>query len=84
MKQRIRIWSACALFMGARAMATQYELVKDAPPVYGSDLSVKAAYEDTLLDIARHGLRATGNLGSEHCRLEIHWLNFFLPMILKQ
>ncbi len=33
--------------------ATQYELTEGAPPVYGADQYVKAAYEDTLLDIAR-------------------------------
>jgi L,D-transpeptidase ErfK/SrfK len=33
--------------------ASQYELTPDAPPVYGTDQHVTAAYEDTLLDIAR-------------------------------
>jgi L,D-transpeptidase ErfK/SrfK len=42
-----------ALFLCEPVLATQYELVADAPPVYGADLSVKAAYADTLLDIAR-------------------------------
>jgi L,D-transpeptidase ErfK/SrfK len=66
--------SAVAFFLCLPAGATQYELVKDAPPVYGADQYVKAAYEDTLLDIARRN-----SVGYEEIRRANPTLDLWIP-----
>ncbi|HEY5102874.1 MAG TPA: L,D-transpeptidase family protein [Steroidobacteraceae bacterium] len=53
MNVRCLVSAVLALLCCIPAGATQYELTPDAPPVYGADQYVKAAYEDSLLDIAR-------------------------------
>jgi L,D-transpeptidase ErfK/SrfK len=50
---RCLILGLLTLVCAIPAGATQYELTADAPPVYGADQYIKAAYEDSLLDIAR-------------------------------
>jgi len=65
---------AVALLLCVPAGATQYELVKDAPPVYGTDQYVKAAYEDTLLDIARRN-----SVGYEEIRRANPNLDLWIP-----
>ena len=65
---------ALALFLCAPVGAAQYELVKDAPPVYGADQYVKAAYEDTLLDIARRN-----SVGYEEIRRANPTLDLWIP-----
>ena len=42
---------ALALLLCAPVIATQYELTPDAPPVYGADQYVKAAYERVCASI---------------------------------
>jgi L,D-transpeptidase ErfK/SrfK len=56
------------------AGATQYELTEGAPPVYGADQYVKAAYEDTLLDIARRY-----SVGYEEIRRANPSLDLWIP-----
>src|SRR5580658_1482721 len=65
---------ALALFLSAPLAATQYELTEGAPPVYGTDQYVKAAYEDTLLDIARRN-----SVGYEEIRRANPTLDLWIP-----
>jgi L,D-transpeptidase ErfK/SrfK len=65
---------ALALVLCAPLLATQYELTSDAPPVYGADQYVKAAYEDTLLDIARRN-----SVGYEEIRRANPNLDLWIP-----
>ena len=58
----------------ATAGAAQYELVDNAPPVYGADQIVTAAYEDTLLDIARRN-----SVGYEEIRRANPTLDLWIP-----
>jgi L,D-transpeptidase ErfK/SrfK len=74
MIQRRLTLGALALLACLPAGATQYELVKDAPPVYGADQYVKAAYEDTLLDIARRN-----SVGYEEIRRANPSLDLWIP-----
>jgi L,D-transpeptidase ErfK/SrfK len=46
--------AACGALLATAAHATVYELVDGAPPVFGSVEHVKAVFEDTLPDLARH------------------------------
>ena len=65
---------ALALVLSAPLAATQYELIDGAPPVYGADQYVKAAYEDTLLDIARRY-----SVGYEEIRRANPTLDLWIP-----
>jgi L,D-transpeptidase ErfK/SrfK len=65
---------ALALFFCASAGASHYELTENAPPVYGADQYVKAAYEDTLLDIARRN-----SVGYEEIRRANPELDLWIP-----
>ena len=65
---------AIALLLCAPLIATQYELTPDGPPVYGADQYVKAAYEDTLLDIARRN-----SVGYEEIRRANPTLDLWIP-----
>lgn len=70
-----RFWlGASALLLCTSAGATQYELADTAPPVYGTDQYVKAAYEDTLLDIARRN-----SVGYEEIRRANPDLDLWIP-----
>ena len=74
MNQRRLILAALSVFLCVPAGATQYELVDNAPPVYGADQYVKAAYEDTLLDIARRY-----SVGYEEIRRANPKLDLWIP-----
>ena len=65
---------AGALMFCARALATQYEITLDAPPVYGEDQHVTASYEDTLLDIAR-----SNSVGYEEIQRANPKLDLWIP-----
>lgn len=74
MNQRRLTLGALAAFLSAPVGATQYELADNAPPVYGADQYVKAAYEDTLLDIARRD-----SVGYEEIRRANPNLDLWIP-----
>jgi L,D-transpeptidase ErfK/SrfK len=74
MIQRSLGLGALVLILSAPLAATQYELVDGAPPVYGADQYVKAAYEDTLLDIARRY-----SVGYEEIRRANPKLDLWIP-----
>jgi len=74
MIQRRLILGALVLLLCTSAGATQYELADNAPPVYGTDQYVKAAYEDTLLDIARRN-----SVGYEEIRRANPNLDLWIP-----
>lgn len=74
MNQRPRVLGALAVFMCVPVGATQYELADAGPPVYGADQYVKAAYEDTLLDIARRS-----SVGYEEIRRANPNLDLWIP-----
>jgi L,D-transpeptidase ErfK/SrfK len=74
MNQRRLTLGALALLLCAPVGATQYELLDNAPPVYGADQYVKANYEDTLLDIARRY-----SVGYEEIRRANPTLDLWIP-----
>jgi L,D-transpeptidase ErfK/SrfK len=53
MKQWMGAAAACLVGLWNCAQATVYELPADGSAVFGKDERIKAAYQDTLLDIAR-------------------------------
>ena len=67
-------FGAFAVLLCAPVGAAQYELVDNAPPVYGADQIVKANYEDTLLDIARRY-----SVGYEEIRRANPTLDLWIP-----